>query len=104
MHKMIIIIKQYFGLGWITCNSSSRPSDAIIVVHIEGLAQDCSNSSALAMELPQSCTKPSIYASTNGAIIGSDNGFSKARRKPLYEPVLAYYRFYSWEQVSSEFE
>ena len=29
--------------------------------HIAGLVQDCSNSSALAMELPQSCTKPAIY-------------------------------------------
>ena len=28
--------------------------------HMEGLAQDCSNSSALAMELLQSCAKPSI--------------------------------------------
>ena len=28
--------------------------------HIEGLVQDCSNSSTLAMELLQSCTKPSI--------------------------------------------
>ena len=28
--------------------------------HIDGLVQDCSNSSALAMELLQSCTKPSI--------------------------------------------
>ena len=30
--------------------------------NFDGLAQDCSNSSALAMELPQSCTKPSIYS------------------------------------------
>ena len=29
--------------------------------YIDGLAQDCGNSSALALELPQSCTKPSIY-------------------------------------------
>ena len=29
--------------------------------HIYGLVQDCSNSSALAMELLQSCTKPSIH-------------------------------------------
>ena len=29
--------------------------------YIDGLAQDCSKSSALAMELLQSCTKPSIY-------------------------------------------
>ena len=28
---------------------------------IDGLVQDCSNSSALAMELLQSCTKPSIF-------------------------------------------
>ena len=31
------------------------------VKFIDGLAQNCSNSSALAMELLQSCTKPSIY-------------------------------------------
>ena len=29
--------------------------------HVDGLVQDCSNSSALAMELLQSCTKPSMY-------------------------------------------
>ena len=29
--------------------------------HIDGLVQDCSNSSALAMELLQSCTKPLIW-------------------------------------------
>ena len=34
----------------------------IIQKHIDGLVQDCSNSSALAMELLQSCTKPSISA------------------------------------------
>ena len=27
----------------------------------KGLVQNCSNSSALAIDLPQSCTKPSIY-------------------------------------------
>ena len=30
--------------------------------NIDGLVQDCSNSSALAMELLQSCTKPLINA------------------------------------------
>ena len=30
--------------------------------HVDGLAQDCSNSSALAMELLQFCTKPSIWS------------------------------------------
>ena len=33
--------------------------------HIDGLVQDCSNSSAYALELLQSCTKPSIYQSNN---------------------------------------
>ena len=31
-----------------------------VILNIDGLVQDCSNSSALAMELLQSCTKPSI--------------------------------------------
>ena len=31
-----------------------------LIVHINSLVQDCSNSSALAMELLQSCTKPSM--------------------------------------------
>ena len=30
--------------------------------YIDGLVQDCSNSTALAMELLQFCTEPSIYA------------------------------------------
>ena len=33
--------------------------------HFDDLVQDCSNSSALAMELLQSCTKPSIWHSSN---------------------------------------
>ena len=32
--------------------------------HIDGSVQDCSNSSALAMDLLQSCAQPSIYANT----------------------------------------
>ena len=31
------------------------------IIYIDGLMQDCSNSSALALELLQSCTKPWIY-------------------------------------------
>ena len=31
------------------------------VVHIDGLVQDCSNSSALAMGLLQSYTKPTVW-------------------------------------------
>ena len=33
-----------------------------IQLYVDGLVQDCSNSSALAMELLQSCTKSSIYS------------------------------------------
>ena len=33
---------------------------AMAVPYIDGLVQDCNSSSALAMELPQSCTKPPI--------------------------------------------
>ena len=33
-----------------------------IMLYIDGLAQDCSNSSALAMELLQSYAKPSIWS------------------------------------------
>ena len=34
-----------------------------MILDSEGLAQDCSNSSALAMELLQSCAKPLNYVS-----------------------------------------
>ena len=47
--------------------------------YIDGLVQHCSNSSALAMELLQSCTKPSIFVSC-------DRWFTKdrARKKSSY--------------------
>ena len=32
----------------------------IVKYYIDGLAQDCDNSSAKALELPQSCAKPSM--------------------------------------------
>ena len=41
--------------------------------YIDGLVQDCSNSSALAMELLQSCTKPLIYQSNLNRIKGINN-------------------------------
>ena len=40
---------------------SSMTSAEKVQAHINDLVQDCSNPSALAMELLQSCTKPSIY-------------------------------------------
>ena len=45
------------------CTSSCRWVNLAGGGDIDGLVQDCSNSSALAMELLQCCTKPSIYTS-----------------------------------------
>ena len=44
--------------------------------HIHGLLQDCSNSSALALELLQSCTKP-LKNPSNGKGLGSPSGPSR---------------------------
>ena len=41
---------------------------------IDGLVQDCSNSIAKALELLQSCTKPSMYGLVKKSIIGLDTG------------------------------
>ena len=48
--------------GWCQVNIQSNRlmKTWIQIYHFHGLVQDCSNSSALAMELLQSCTKPSI--------------------------------------------
>ena len=37
--------------------------------YVDGLVQDCSNSSALALELLQSCTKPSMYSLCNSLCV-----------------------------------
>ena len=42
-------------------NRTLAPDD-FCDLHIDGLAQDCSNSSALAIELLQSCTKSLILS------------------------------------------
>ena len=54
-----------------TLNSNQVPTSVIYVIvfvcywyHIDGLVQDCSNSIANALELLQSCTKPSILFSS----------------------------------------
>ena len=52
-------------MQWIPFQSLSRVS------YINGLVQDCSNSTALAMELLQSCTKPSISSSYQIINIGN---------------------------------
>ena len=49
-----------------------------MIQYIYGLVEDCSNSSALAVELVQSCTKPSIsYISIHwGLMIKFTNAYS----------------------------
>ena len=60
--------------------------------HISGWALDCGNSSALAMELLQSCAKSQLLTHWGRAthtcvgkltIIGSDNGLSPGRRQAI---------------------
>ena len=52
-------------ISWRYCSKNSprqAPGDFnCSSTDFDGLVQDCSNSSASAMELLQSCTKPSIY-------------------------------------------
>ena len=50
---------------------------------IDGLVQDCSNSSALAMELLQSCTKPSICHSQ----VQLDHVIPKLIKQLFYYPA-----------------
>ena len=45
---------EIYSKGW------QKPDFFLHVVDIDGLVQDCSNFSANALELQQSCTKPSI--------------------------------------------
>ena len=45
------------------------PGTISVLRHFDGLVQDCSNSSALAMEFLQSCTKPWTYLSSIGIAI-----------------------------------
>ena len=52
-------------MAW--CRPGDKPLSEPLMVslptYIDGLVQDCNNSIANALELLQSCTKPSIYAS-----------------------------------------
>ena len=55
-----------YYVSWRNCSRTYH-------LYIDGLVQVCSNSSALAMELLQSCTKLSICASEKRIIIDYDN-------------------------------
>ena len=54
---------QYFQVSLITFNENGQFTIIVMLEksYIDGLVQDCSNSSALAMEFLQSSTKPLIY-------------------------------------------
>ena len=62
--------------------------------HIDGLVQDCSNSSALALELLQSCAKPSIYQCSSTRLWYLQyisNGGTMSYTKPLiYNQWVSY--------------
>ena len=47
-------------LRWDFCHDIWKKKGFWWSLHVDGLVQDCSNSSVLAMELLQSCTKPSM--------------------------------------------
>ena len=47
--------------------------------HVDGLVQDCGNSSALAMELLQSCTKQSMYCYRKSVLTSWDNKYTNGR-------------------------
>ena len=68
--------KMYFVVSHFLLNSKWTTSTLSLEIHdFDGLAQDCSNSIANALELLQSWTKPSIYVSVNCVNIYWDHGW-----------------------------
>ena len=55
---------QYIQISWLSDNLNDEISE---LDYFDGLVQDCSNSIGNALELLQSCTKPSIW--WNGFIL-----------------------------------
>ena len=74
---MVVVVKTY--IGGIELNGLG------LVLHY--MIAECSNSSALAMELLQSCTKPSIYiyiyVSRNLVISGVDKNLAPILCQPI---------------------
>ena len=54
------LIRWYWNVIWYRCNNIYKGGGISYKDNIDGLVQDCSNSSALAVELLQSCTESSI--------------------------------------------
>ena len=69
---------------WLGANLESALYYTITEQYFDGLVQDCSNSSALALELLQSCTNPLILWHIEIlVIIGSGNGLSPVPRQTI---------------------
>ena len=59
-HHLASRVNSWMKRNWYSCPGSTSCVSTSFVSHIDDLMQDGSNSSALAMELLQACTKPSI--------------------------------------------
>ena len=62
-------LRRYEPTSCSTAAAYCGPCHAFISGYIDGLAQDCTDSSALAMESLQSCTKPSYNTLCDGYIM-----------------------------------
>ena len=62
-------------------STSTTPMTTLTMVNIDGLVQDCSNSIALAVELLQSSTKPSICQSRKELLQSSTKPLIHQSRK-----------------------
>ena len=51
----------YMVLPWGCIDVTEAKGEGVRWEYLNGLVQDCSNSTANALELPRSCTKPSIW-------------------------------------------
>ena len=72
-----------YGIMSVSSCIFASVAKCLLKAYIDGLVQDCSNCIANALELLQSCTKSSIYASVKWFIIGFENGLSDAKSLAL---------------------
>ena len=54
--------------------------------HFDGLVVDCGNSSASALGLPQSCTKPSTYGVKTATVVQACNT-REVKKKPSLQKI-----------------
>ena len=72
-----------------TCSGKVRIRGIITKLQFDGLVQDCSISSALAMEILQSCTKPSISLVCSEIQFRSDVTLPSCRLKSPYNSTFS---------------